>query len=268
MHSYALMCTHVHSCALVHPTHAGAPACPPPCPTVAVGSPTLLLLRLQVHEVFAALASAVQLNVALVAARSSPAAEAAELLGSATAAAEGPDASGAGAALPWLQDAAAAADAAAGVAAGATAAGRTGSTPSTSGRGGGGGGAHGGRIGPADIVVATPGRLVAHLQGTAGVTLRHLRFLVSQPQPHAPSPEPPTCTHQLAAEQLLVPEVAPDMPPPLPPWHASQACNAHLWALGRGARRLRGPRRTHKSILPPRPAPTHRPSAPAVPRCR
>lgn len=30
-----------------------------------------------------------------------------------------------------------------------------------------------------DILIATPGRLMAHLQGTPGFTLSHLRFLVS-----------------------------------------------------------------------------------------
>lgn len=32
---------------------------------------------------------------------------------------------------------------------------------------------------PADIVVATPGRLMAHLAGTRGFNLIHLRYLVS-----------------------------------------------------------------------------------------
>ena len=35
-----------------------------------------------------------------------------------------------------------------------------------------------GRNGGADIVVATPGRLVAHLQGTPGFHLADLQFLV------------------------------------------------------------------------------------------
>lgn len=35
-----------------------------------------------------------------------------------------------------------------------------------------------------DILVATPGRLMEHLQGTQNFTLQHLRFLVSR-SPHA-----------------------------------------------------------------------------------
>ena len=32
--------------------------------------------------------------------------------------------------------------------------------------------------GPVDILIATPGRLMAHLKGTPGATLQHLRYLV------------------------------------------------------------------------------------------
>jgi len=31
---------------------------------------------------------------------------------------------------------------------------------------------------PVDILIATPGRLMAHLKGTPGATLQHLRYLV------------------------------------------------------------------------------------------
>ena len=31
---------------------------------------------------------------------------------------------------------------------------------------------------PVDILVATPGRLMAHMKGTPGATLQHLRYLV------------------------------------------------------------------------------------------
>lgn len=34
---------------------------------------------------------------------------------------------------------------------------------------------------PVDILVATPGRLMAHLKGTPGATLQHLSYLVSPP---------------------------------------------------------------------------------------
>ncbi|GLC33193.1 hypothetical protein PLESTB_000360700 [Pleodorina starrii] len=85
-------------------------------------------LAAQVYDVFRPLCEAVQLRVALAAARSSEAAEAAQLVGGASSCGGG------------------------------------------GGRGGGGDGA--------DVVVATPGRLMAHLSGTPGFSLRHLRFLV------------------------------------------------------------------------------------------
>ena len=37
---------------------------------------------------------------------------------------------------------------------------------------------------PVDILVATPGRLMAHLKGTPGATLQHLRYLVRSLLPH------------------------------------------------------------------------------------
>lgn len=37
---------------------------------------------------------------------------------------------------------------------------------------------------PVDILVATPGRLMAHLKGTPGASLKHLRYLV---RPHSPA---------------------------------------------------------------------------------
>lgn len=36
-------------------------------------------------------------------------------------------------------------------------------------------------IGMVDVLVATPGRLMAHLQSTPGFTLRHLKYLVRRP---------------------------------------------------------------------------------------
>ncbi len=42
---------------------------------------------------------------------------------------------------------------------------------------------------PVDILVATPGRLMAHLKGTPGATLQHLRYLV-RPCSLAPSLDP------------------------------------------------------------------------------
>ncbi len=43
-----------------------------------------------------------------------------------------------------------------------------------------------------DILVATPGRLMAHMKGTPGATLEHLRYLVSEanPKPSTPKPHP------------------------------------------------------------------------------
>ncbi|KXZ56228.1 hypothetical protein GPECTOR_1g199 [Gonium pectorale] len=90
-------------------------------------------LAAQVHDVFRPLCEAVGLRVALVAARTSEAAEAAALVGTSAAAAS---------------------------------------------HGAGGPRVGGGGAGGADVVIATPGRLVAHLGGTPGFTLRHLRFLV------------------------------------------------------------------------------------------
>ncbi|GFR41488.1 hypothetical protein Agub_g2179 [Astrephomene gubernaculifera] len=110
-------------------------------------------LAAQVYDVFRPLCDAVQLRVALAAARSSEAAEAAQLVGA-------PLAPGAAAA--------AAATAAAAAGGGASGGGNGGSSSCSSGSGKGG----------ADVVVATPGRLMAHLSGTPGFTLRHLRFLV------------------------------------------------------------------------------------------
>ncbi|GLI65443.1 hypothetical protein VaNZ11_008820 [Volvox africanus] len=92
-------------------------------------------LAAQVYDVFRPLCDAVKVRLALVAARTSEAAEAAELTGRP---ARG-SATGGG-----LTSTAAAAGACRG----------------------------------ADVVVATPGRLMAHLSGTPGFSLEHLRFLV------------------------------------------------------------------------------------------
>ncbi|KAG2486916.1 hypothetical protein HYH03_014415 [Edaphochlamys debaryana] len=108
-------------------------------------------LAAQVHAVLQPLCAAVGLRAALAAARTTEAAEAAELVGAGTHAASGHAASGHAASGPGL-----------GPGSGAAA-----------GAGGGGGGGCG-----ADVAVATPGRLMAHLGGTPGFTLRHLRFLV------------------------------------------------------------------------------------------
>ena len=115
---------------------------------------------------FQPLCEAVGLRAVLAAARSSEAAEAAQLLG--TAAGGG----GGGGSQRHLQQYLH--QAAPGGMAG-TAHGGGGGIGVGSGAGGGGGGGGGGG---ADVVVATPGRLMAHLSGTPGFTLEHLRYLV------------------------------------------------------------------------------------------
>ncbi|GIL44666.1 hypothetical protein Vafri_2160 [Volvox africanus] len=94
-------------------------------------------LAAQVYDVFRPLCDAVEVRLALVAARTSEAAEAVELTGRAAA-------GGLTGASGGLTCTAAAAGACRG----------------------------------ADVVIATPGRLMAHLQGTPGFSLEHLRFLV------------------------------------------------------------------------------------------
>jgi ATP-dependent RNA helicase DDX51/DBP6 len=113
-------------------------------------------LAAQVFKVFATLAPAVGLRVGLAAAAAPLAAEAAVL---------------ATAGFPGLgSDAGDAARAAGGVgfAEDAMLAGQQPGLGLGQGCGGGGG---------VDVLVATPGRLMAHLRGTPGVTLEHLRFL-------------------------------------------------------------------------------------------
>ncbi|KAG2441026.1 hypothetical protein HXX76_003879 [Chlamydomonas incerta] len=122
-------------------------------------------LAAQVYDVFRPLCEAVGLRAVLAAARSSEAAEAAQLLGTA---------GGSGGAHRHQHLQHFLRQAAPGGMAG-TAHGGGGSIGAGSGAGAGGGAGGGGG---ADVVVATPGRLMAHLSGTPGFTVEHLRFLV------------------------------------------------------------------------------------------
>ncbi|KAG2450423.1 hypothetical protein HYH02_004925 [Chlamydomonas schloesseri] len=130
-------------------------------------------LAAQVYDVFRPLCEAVGLNAVLAAARTSEAAEAAQLLGTAAAATSGGgsgDVGGGGGGGSHRHLHRAAPGGMAGAAHGGG-----GGIGSGSGAGGGGGAGCGWG---ADVVVATPGRLMAHLSGTPGFTLEHLRFLV------------------------------------------------------------------------------------------
>ncbi len=113
-------------------------------------------LAAQVFKVFATLAPAVGLRVGLAAAAAPLAAEAA-VLAVAGFPGLGSDAGGAARAAGGL-----------GFAEGVLLGGQQPGLGLGPGRGGGGG---------VDVLVATPGRLMAHLRGTPGVTLEHLRFL-------------------------------------------------------------------------------------------
>jgi len=116
-------------------------------------------LAAQVFKVFATLAPAVGLRVGLAAAAAPLAAEAA-VLATAGFPGLGSDAGGAARAAGGL-----------GFAEDVMLGGQQPGLGLGLGRGGGGGG------GGVDVLVATPGRLMAHLRGTPGVTLEHLRFL-------------------------------------------------------------------------------------------
>lgn len=123
-------------------------------------------LAAQVFLVFAKLAPAVGLRVGLAAAAAPVAAEAAALAGAGFPGVSGPSADCPGG--PAVH--------AAGARSGRSEGGFSPGSWAGLGPGSGMGVRQGG--GGVDVLVATPGRLMAHLRGTPGVGLEHLRFLV------------------------------------------------------------------------------------------
>ncbi|CAM9955198.1 unnamed protein product, partial [Phaeothamnion confervicola] len=138
-------------------------------------------LALQVHRVFCSYGVAVGLRVGLAIGQTNFAEEQEDLVGAAALAA---DPVARARALARFGDSAAGSSAggssgdSAGWSDNVTGDGCSGEGSGSGRRGGGGGGGLSGDRGSVDVVVATPGRLLDHLDQTPGFTLAHLRYLV------------------------------------------------------------------------------------------